>query len=493
MNEQTQLNLILSQISSESLYSLLSDIEQDVLYVLNPMGVLTDISPNFEKITGLKKKEWIGKNIKDIIVPQDYPLAFKQFISLKQGKTPKPIELRIKTKTGVCIGKFFTKPILNKKKVIGMIGVAKDVTVQKEQTYTHSKNQLIDIFQHVADGVTVQDSEGKLILVNDAAAISAGYRSADDMLKDQSVWMSRFNLEDEKGNPFLLSNLPGRKVLNGEPKAEATFKFIDKTTQEERWVILKSRPIFDVMGKLNMVINIMHDITKHKKQEERKEEFMSMASHELKTPLTSINIYLDILKKRLKKQDTTNTIFITKIEKQMNKLMKLVSDLLDISRIKAGKINYKMESFDIGEIINEVTEPLREMNLKHSIQHGKFKKIFVYGDKYRINQVLTNLLSNAIKYSPDGGKIIISINENKDEVVISIKDQGIGIDSKHHKKIFERMYQINKDSERTFPGLGIGLYISAEIIKRHNGAIWVESNKGKGTTFYFSLLKIKTN
>ena len=109
--------------------------------------------------------------------------------------------------------------------------------------------------------------------------------------------------------------------------------------------------------------------------------------------------------------------------------MKLVSDLLDISRIKAGKINYKMEPFDIGEIINEVTEPLREMNLKHSIQHGKFEKIFVYGDKYRINQVLTNLLSNAIKYSPDGGKIVISINENKDEVVVSIKDQGIGIDS----------------------------------------------------------------
>ncbi len=490
MNEpRISLKKVLTQISSEDLYTVFSAIEQDVLYILNPMGYFTALSPNFEKITGWETNEWIGRHIKDIIPPQDYRNAFKQLISLKQGKTPKPIELRIKAKNGICIGKFFTKPLFRGTKVVGIIGVAKDITIQKEQIDIHSKNQLIDIFQHVADGVTVQDSTGKLILVNEAAARSVGYTSSEEMLKNQTLWLKRYELKDELGKEFPVAMLPGSRILNGELKAEALFQFIDKVTRNDRWVIVKSRPIFDVMGKLNMVINIMHDVTKQKKSEDRKEEFMSMASHELKTPLTSINIYLDILKKRLSNQDNTNTIFISKIEKQMNKLMKLVADLLDITRIKAGKINYKMEQFDLGEVINEVVDPIREMNIKNNIKFKSTKKIYVYGDRYRINQVITNLLSNAIKYSPDGGDIKILLKENHNEAVISIKDQGIGIDPKHHKRIFEQMYQINENTERTFPGLGIGLYISAEIIKRHNGAIWVESNKGKGTTFSFSLLK----
>ncbi len=485
------LKKILEQTSSEELYCAISSEEQDVLYMIDPYGFFVDLSPNFEKITGWKRNYWIGKNMKDMIIPQDYPKAFKQLLAIKKGKNIKPCELRVRVKKGISIGRFITRPLKKGKEVIGLIGIAKDIAIEREKIFVHSKNQLFDIFQHVADGVIVQDKSGKLILVNQAAVLAAGYPSKQELIKDQAVLLKRFEFNNEQGKPFPVTKLPWRRVLKGESQAEALFQYVHTKTRKQRWVIVKSRPIYDVMGKLNMVITITHDVTKHKELEERKEEFISMASHELKTPLTSINIYLSILKKRLRTQDTTNTVFISKIEKQMSKLTRLVTDLLDITGMKAGRIHYQMEYFNISDVINEVIEPIKEMNIKHAIKVNNSKDVRVYGDKYRITQVITNLLSNAIKYSPEGGDIKIFLKESHSKVIIGVRDHGIGIDSMHHKKIFEHMYQLNENTERTFPGLGIGLYISSEIVKRHNGEIWVTSNKDRGSTFYFSLRKTK--
>lgn len=223
--------------------------------------------------------------------------------------------------------------------------------------------------------------------------------------------------------------------------------------------------------------------------DKRKDEFLGMASHELKTPITSIKTYTQLLQKITDNQKNDQTqLFLSRIEHQLNRVSDLINDLLDISRINAGKIDYTYESFNFNDIIEEVIFELQLISKKHKIilENSVTHKIF--GDKHRLSQVLSNLVSNAIKYSPDAKAIIINSIEDKDKFIISVKDFGVGIPTEEQTHIFERFYQGNGSKRKDFPGgLGLGLFISNEIIKRHKGHIWVESEVGKGSKFSFSL------
>jgi signal transduction histidine kinase len=226
--------------------------------------------------------------------------------------------------------------------------------------------------------------------------------------------------------------------------------------------------------------------------EKNKDDFISTASHELKTPLTSLNIYTQLASKKLEGGKITEAKnVLAKINDQTEKLMSLVTDLLDISRLETGKLKIEKAPFDLNEAIDETVESIQQTTKSHEIITKSKVRHSVYGDRYRIYQVITNLLTNAIKYSPEGGKIFITTKEKPKEVVISIKDQGIGIDSEHQKRIFEKLYRVIDSKEQTYPGFGIGLYICSEIIRQHRGKIWVESKKKKGSTFHFTLPLVK--
>jgi two-component system CheB/CheR fusion protein len=185
-------------------------------------------------------------------------------------------------------------------------------------------------------------------------------------------------------------------------------------------------------------------------------------------------------------QDEKATKTLLGIKNQTDKLQGLVSDLLDVSRIQTGKLSFKKEPFCINDLLKEIISVLQSTTSQQIILK-KYPHVQINADKFRIYQVVTNLLTNAIKYSPQGEKIWIEIQSLKNKLVVSVKDQGIGIDKNQQKRIFDRLYQVTDAKEKKFPGLGMGLYISREIIKRHRGAIWVEGEKGKGSTFYFSL------
>jgi signal transduction histidine kinase len=229
-------------------------------------------------------------------------------------------------------------------------------------------------------------------------------------------------------------------------------------------------------------------ISERDRLEKRKDDFLSMASHELKTPVTSMKIYSDILRKYLVDNDDPKlTKVVTHIIGQTDRMKELVSDLLDVSRIEAGKLQFTMEDFEIDALIQDVIDGLQPSTDKHKIMYKSKRGITVYGDKYRIYQVVTNLLSNSIKYSPQGGDITIKAGKEEKRVIVSVKDKGIGVAEDQQEKIFDRLYQAGGMQEKTYPGLGMGLYISKEIIRRHGGEIWVESKKDRGSTFYFSL------
>jgi len=219
-----------------------------------------------------------------------------------------------------------------------------------------------------------------------------------------------------------------------------------------------------------------------------KDEFISIASHELKTPITSLKMFTTLLRKEVARyKNIKANEFIEKINQQADRLVNLIKELLDITRIQTGKFGYDRKPMDLNNLTRETTEAMQEMTKKHKIAViGKLKND-VIADNFRMYQVLVNLINNAIKYSPEGGKIIVRLQQNQNHALISVKDYGIGIEKIHQKKIFEKLYQATQMKEKSASGLGIGLYVSSEIIKHHGGKIWVESQKGKGAKFYFTL------
>lgn len=222
----------------------------------------------------------------------------------------------------------------------------------------------------------------------------------------------------------------------------------------------------------------------------RKDEFLSIASHEMKSPITSITLYSQLLQKRLnKKSNQENIRIVENINYQAKKIKRLINDLLDVSNIENDRITYNFNRFTIDELARQVTSDARRMSSKHKIVLTGLTKIQVTGDKERISQVLVNLINNAIKYSPDGGKITVKLKRVPDKVIVSVHDTGIGIPQGIQPYIFEKYYRTKKGKEIT-EGLGLGLYIAKEIIKNHKGKIWVESppaGRQKGSIFYFTL------
>ncbi len=227
------------------------------------------------------------------------------------------------------------------------------------------------------------------------------------------------------------------------------------------------------------------DITDRKKLEERKDEFLGIASHELKTPLTSIKGYVQILERMVRDDGKPKLkTYIQKIHIYTERLNDLISDLLDVSKIKAGKLELHKSEFTAKSLINASIESVEHLSNNYEITCTGDLNASITGDKDRLEQVLVNLLSNAIKYSPKAKEILIHVKKNRDDIVISVKDFGIGISKRDEEKIFERFYRSDSNPS-SISGLGIGLYISSEIVKQHKGRLWLESKIGKGSTFYF--------
>ena len=253
-------------------------------------------------------------------------------------------------------------------------------------------------------------------------------------------------------------------------------------------VSLSISPIKDGAGKIVGASKIARDITERKELEQRKDEFISMASHELKTPVTALKGFTQLLKRRFKRQNGNESLrFLDRMETQIDKLTKLISDMLDISKMQTGQLEYRMEPFDLDALAQEIVENVQGTTQTHHIILQNTPHVRAFGDRDRIGQVFINLLTNAIKYSPSADHVIVKIVTDESNALVSVQDFGIGIDDAYHQKIFERFYQVNEPVEKTYPGLGIGLFISCEIIKRHQGRLWVQSRKGEGSTFTFCL------
>lgn len=239
-------------------------------------------------------------------------------------------------------------------------------------------------------------------------------------------------------------------------------------------------------------ITVFNDITDKKRIEQQREDFLSIASHELKTPVTSIKVYGELLQLALDKApDTGNMRLVQRMNGQIIRLNNQINDLLDTTRINEGQLHLNYESFNLAESIRTIIEQLRPTFTNHTATVECPEEIMLNGDKKRIEQVITNLISNAVKYSPGGGEISVVCSELPTQIEFSVKDNGIGIPAGSEEKIFNRFYRVQDGGNNGFPGMGLGLFICAGIVDRHGGTIGVRRNPDKGSTFYFTIPKAR--
>jgi len=328
------------------------------------------------------------------------------------------------------------------------------------------------------DAIISKSIDGYITSWNRGAQRLYGYTPEEIIGQPVSILMPPSKKDDF---PFIMKQLQdGKRVEHYETQ---------RMTKEGKilHVSITVSPIRDSQGNIIGAAKIARDITEKIENERRRDEFVSTTSHELKTPLTSQKIFGDLLAKQIEEKGYTELKpLIQKMNKQIEKLGKLVEDLLELSRAQGGRLSIHNTRFCLNDLIREMVENV-QLTTKQQILYQSKEKIFIYGDSERIGQVLTNILSNALKYSPKAEKVIVKTHVKDSVVTVSVQDFGIGISKDYHERVFERFFRVAGDDEKTYPGLGIGLFLCREIITRHNGKIWVDSEKGKGSTFSFTL------
>lgn len=254
------------------------------------------------------------------------------------------------------------------------------------------------------------------------------------------------------------------------------------------WISAHGRARYDSKGKANRMVGILTDITEQKADDERKNDFIGMVSHELKTPLTTINGYLQILLSKARKSGDQQSLgMFEKTSQQVAKMTTMINGFLNVSRLESGKIHIERQRFDMAELVKEVEEETLATVSSHKVVFAPVVETFVNADRDKIAHVISNLINNAVKYSPMESTIKVACITEKGMALFSVQDQGRGISPQDLPKLFERYYRVKDVQTTTIAGFGIGLYLCYEIIKRHEGDIWAQSEVEKGSTFYFSL------
>ncbi|MFD2517529.1 ATP-binding protein [Salinimicrobium flavum] len=365
--------------------------------------------------------------------------------------------------------------------------LANEVTAQAElnKTIKESETRFHQMADLTPEKIICADTSGKIYYFNKSWLDFTGLNLESLIKKGWEDFMhpEELNSTRRKWNQAIKSGNVFEKELRLRDK-----------NGDYKWHLSRAVPVKDEDGKIKMWIGAITQIHKLKEEEERKESFLKLASHELKTPITSIKGYTQLLLERLKetKEVLPKSIPIIpsleRIDSQITRLTRLISEMLDLSRVQESKLTLQKVSFSLNRMVEESVQDIQYSSTTARVKIDHKDQLFVHGDRDRISQVLINLITNAIKYSPNNKNIEVKVfQEGKDKACVSVRDHGIGINLKDQQNIFERFFRVSGKDEQTYSGLGIGLYLAKEIMTRHNGDIRVKSEKGKGSLFTFSL------
>ena len=480
VTEQRQSEIAMRE--SEQRFKVIADTAPVMIWMSGTDKLCYFFNKGWLDFTGRALEQEQGNGWAEGVHPDDYQRCLDTYTSSFDARKEFYMEYRLKRYDGSYkwisdkgIPRYSTDG-----EFIGYICGCMDIDEQKAFAERIQKSELL--FKTISNaspvGLWMTDINGQNVFVNDTWINWTGLPLEQHY---GHGWLSCVVEEDKGVVPAF------EKAFRKREKYIAEFRIV-KQDNQERWCLTEGYPYFNIHGRFEGYAGSVTDITDIKKLEQQKDFFISMASHELKTPITSIKGYVQILLSIHKdSQDTFLKSSLTTVNKQIGTLTKLIADLLDMSKIKVGSLHLNRENFSINEMIHETIEEVKHTQPDFDIMFSRGKETTVYADRVRIAQVLINFLTNAIKYSPHFNMVTVKSAVIDKAVVVSVIDSGIGISKKDQEKIFQRFYRVEGRDEKTFPGFGIGLFIAAEIIQRHEGKISVESEPARGSIFSFSL------
>ena len=340
------------------------------------------------------------------------------------------------------------------------------------------RNRLNSVLSHMSDGVVATDRRGKVITINDMALSLLG------ISKEAAIGQNILNLLDIEKDYTL------RKIL--ESTEELLIERNESNYGDNKIIRVEFSMIRRESGFISGLVAVLHDVTEQEQNERDRREFVSNVSHELRTPLTSMRSYIETLSEGAWQDQEIAPRFLKITLDETDRMIRMINDLLDLSRMDNGNLKLNIEMVNFNELVNFVLDRfdviIANSEKKYRIvREFTQRPLFVEVDTDRMIQVIDNIMNNAIKYSPDGGKITVRLIETHNNVILSITDQGLGIPKKDISRIFDRFYRVDKARARKQGGTGLGLAISKEVVKALGGTIWATSIENYGSTFYISL------
>ncbi len=335
----------------------------------------------------------------------------------------------------------------------------------------------------MADAVLVVDRSARIVDANRSAVELLAADGKPDLLLPLAEFADRFHVRKSDGSPLAPDGLLSLRALAGET-VRGSEAMLRRADGRDVFVGVSSAPVREGgHGAPGLAVTVLRDMSELKRFEEMRDEFLSTAAHEFKTPLAVIKAYAQLLQKREQAESPPLAV----INRQVERLSRLVQQLLEVSRFRLGGRELRRERYDLGEQVRQVVERMRPRSGGHRLLVAERAPAPVLADRERIEQVIANLVDNAVKFSPRGGDIEAVVARHGAEAVVSIHDAGVGIPRERQARIFERYYRAHAGTAEDYGGIGVGLDMSREIVGRHGGRIWFESEPGVGSTFTFTL------
>ncbi len=463
----------------------LVDNSADLMSILNIDGTNAYLNKAGMKMLGFDNEEEVQRTpISQLHTKEDFELVEREVLPTVMNKGNWSGEMTVKNlKSGEIFQVFnncirIDDPISNELIAVGAVMRDMRPELAAKRALADSEELLRNITTAAPASLWMSDEHGGIIYVNQTWINWTGLTYEQNL---GAGWLSAIVEEDKRhASEIFLKDISEQKIY------EVEFR-INHTDGTRHWCLATGKPSFKD-GNFSGYIGSCVDITDQKQLQLQKDDFIGIASHELKTPVTSIKAYAQVLQRMLKQNGNAREAdMMARMDTQLNRLTSLIGDLLDVTKINSGKLQFNNRNFEFNQLVKELVEDLQRTTEKHTIVENYGESVFVFADQERLGQVITNLITNAIKYSPDADRIIISTSSNKNEVNFCVQDFGIGISPDKLDKVFEQFYRVSGNMQHTFSGLGLGLYISHEIIKREGGRIWAESNENQGATFCFSI------
>lgn len=488
--------------SRGDLYRLLMQAPSGVAFLKGPELIFNLANSNYQKIFG-QGEPMVGKSLREVfpdITEKGYHV-FKQVYNTGEPCSRKEYKSSLAVNGKDIYYNFSIQRINNSMgEPEGVIVIADDVTEQVTGRIAREEitKRLEAIVENMSEGLFLSDHNGKMIIWNPAAQKMHGIDIEKSSEKIEET-LGLFQLYNLEGDVLDTEHWPINQVLKGN-SITGMEVIVELLANNHRWIgSFSGSPIFNDQGDLKFAVITVRDVTLRinfekdlKKAINSRDEFLSIISHELKTPLTSLKLQNQSALRKIKKgkfSDLTAeklSIVFEKNESQINRVSRLVDDMLDLTRIQSGKFSYNFEKCDLGEIVNDVYDRFKEQfdNSNTLLVNQCFGEFVGNFDRDRIEQLIVNLLTNALKYG-EGKEVVIRLKMIKKVACLEVIDHGMGIKPENFELIFKKYERIVSANEVS--GLGIGLFISKEIVEAHGGKIWLESEVGKGATFIAEL------